>query len=88
MAAGFLDILYFGSFRDAIGRDGERVDPPSHVLTVSDLIQWLAGQGEPYASLFVDPSRVRAAVEDSAAALEDSVFGACEVALFPPGGVI
>ncbi|HEY0626212.1 MAG TPA: MoaD/ThiS family protein [Allosphingosinicella sp.] len=88
MALGFLDILYFGSFREAFGRDCERVDPPSHVLTVADLIEWLAVQGEPYASVFGDRSRVRAAVEGVSAAPGDSVFGAREVALFPPGGVL
>jgi molybdopterin synthase sulfur carrier subunit len=88
MAAGFLDLLYFGSFRDAFGRDGERVDPPSHVLTVADLVEWLAGQGEPYLTLFADRVRVRAAVEGASAGPGDSVFGAREVALFPPGAVL
>lgn len=88
MAAGFLDILYFGSFRDAVGKDDERVDPPSHVVTVADLVEWLAGRGEPYATIFADRTRVRAAVHGAAAGPEDSVFGAHEVALFPPGGVL
>lgn len=88
MAAGFLDILYYGSFRDAVGRDEERVDPPSHVLTVADLVGWLAEQGEPYASILADPARVHAAIEGAPAGPEDSVFGAREVALFPPGGVL
>ena len=48
----------------------------------------LAGQGEPYASIFADRSRVRAAVEGVAAGAEDSVFGAQQVAIFPPGGVL
>lgn len=84
----FLDILYFGSFRDAIGSDRERLEPPSHVLTISDLAGWLAGQGEPYASIFADRPRVRGAVEGVAAGPEDSLFGAHEVALFPRGGVL
>lgn len=84
----FLDILYFGSFREAVGRDRERVDPPSHVLTIADLAEWLAGQGEPYASMFADRTQVRGAVEGVTAAPDDSMFGAREVALFPPGGVL
>jgi hypothetical protein len=31
-----VDLLYFGSLRESLARDGERVDPPSHVLTISD----------------------------------------------------
>lgn len=83
-----LDLLYFGPYRDTFGRDTERVDPASHVLTVADLIEWLAEQGEPYRTAFADRRRVRAAVEGEAAGPEDSVFGAREVALFPPGGVL
>ncbi|MDP8993583.1 MAG: MoaD/ThiS family protein [Pseudomonadota bacterium] len=83
-----LDILYFGSFRDALGRDSERVDPPSHVLTVDDLVGWLAQRGEPYASAFADRVRIRAAVEGQPAERGDSFFGASEVALFPPTGAL
>lgn len=85
---GFVDILYFGLFREMFGRDGERVDPPSHVLTVRDLIDWLAERGEPYSTAFADRSRVRAAIEGVIASPEDSMFGAHEVALFPPGKLL
>ena len=37
-----VDLLYFAGLRDALGRDGERVDPPSHVLTIGDLTAWHA----------------------------------------------
>ena len=85
---GSLDILYFGRFRDALGCERERVDPPSHVATLADLIEWLAGQDARYAKAFADRDTVRGAVEGVSAGAEDSVFGAREVALFPPGGVL
>ena len=72
--------------REALGRDGERVDPPSHVLTIADLASWLAERGEPYASAL--GGDVRGAVEAHMAGPGDSFFGAREVALFPPPGVI
>ncbi|MFN3944521.1 MAG: MoaD/ThiS family protein [Allosphingosinicella sp.] len=81
-----VDLLYFGRLREAIGRDTERVDPPSHVLTVEDLLGWLAGQGDPYATGLAGP--VRAAVDRDWAAPGDSFFGAREVALFPPVGAL
>ena len=83
-----IDLLYFGAFRDAIGRDGERVDPPSHVVTVADLITWLAERGDPYAGAFAQRERVLAAVEAEPAEREGNIFGAREVALFPPPGAL
>lgn len=85
---GSLDILYFGRFRDALGCERERVDPPSHVLTLADLIEWLATQDARYARAFADRGCVRGAVEGVGASATGSVFGAREVALFPPGGVL
>ena len=83
-----LEILYYGRLRDEIGRDRELVDPPSHVLTVEDLLGWLRGQGEPHASALADGSAIGAAVAGEWANSGDSLFGAVEVALFPPVGVL
>jgi molybdopterin synthase sulfur carrier subunit len=81
-----LDLLYFGALREALGRDVERIDPPSHILTVEDMIDWLSARGEPYAGLLADRGRLRAAVDREHAGLGDSLFGAKEAALFPPPG--
>ena len=81
-----VDLLYFGSLREALGRERERVDPPSHVLTIEDLVAWLAERGEPYSAALA--GEVRGAVEGRSSASGDSVFGAREVALFPPPGLI
>ena len=82
-----MEILYYGRLRDAIGRDREEVDPPSHVLAVDDLVAWLRGRGEPYASaLAVDG--IHAAVAGQWVRGKESLFGAVEVALLPPVGVL
>ena len=83
-----LEILYYGRLRDEIGRDREHVEIPSHVLSVEDLVGWLRGQGEPHASAFADGAAIHAAVAGEFAQAKDSVFGAVEVALFPPVGVL
>ena len=83
-----IDLVYLGALRAAMGRDGERIDPPSHILTVADLLGWMAGQGEPYASAFADGARIGAAIEAEVAGPEDSIFGAREVAFFPPPGAL
>ena len=82
-----LEILYYGRFRDEIGLDREQVDLPSHVLTVEDLIAWLRDRGDPHSAALDEPAAIRAAVAGEWAERGDSVFGAVEVALFPPVGV-
>ena len=82
-----MEILYYGRLRDEIGRDREAVDLPSHVLTVEDLIAWLRDRGEPHASALAG-EKIGAAVGDERAGPRDSVFGAPEVALLPPAGVL
>ncbi len=79
-----IDLLYFGELRQAIGVDGERVDPPTHVLTLEDLVNWLSERGAPYNFAFADREWLRGAVDREHATLADSFFGAQEVALFPP----
>jgi molybdopterin synthase sulfur carrier subunit len=83
-----LDLLFFGALRESLGRDGERVDPPSHVLTAEDLLAWLVEQGEPYAAAFADRARIRVAVEAEMAEPDSNIFGASEVAFFPPPGAL
>jgi molybdopterin synthase sulfur carrier subunit len=79
-----LDLLYFGDVRGGLGRDGERIDPPSHVLTIEDLVAWLSERGAPYDLVFADRARLRAAVDLEHAGISESIFGAREVALFTP----
>ncbi len=79
-----VELVYFAWVREAIGRDGERVDPPAAVATVADLLDWLAGRGGGYAEAFADRARLRAAVDQSFVALDAAIAGAREIAIFPP----
>ena len=83
-----LEILYYGRLRDEIGLDREPVELPSHVLSVEDLLAWLRERGEPHAAALADPAAIGAAVAGEWAGPKDSLFGAVEVALFPPRGVL
>jgi sulfur-carrier protein len=83
-----LEILYYGRLRDEIGLDREEVDLPSHVLAIEDLLGWLRDRGEPHASALARPGAIGAAVAGEWAGGTDSLFGAVEVALFPPRGVL
>lgn len=79
-----IDMLYFAWVRDAVGRDGERVSPPGTVATVSDLLDWLAGQSDDHARAFADRARLRAAIDQDFVPLDSALGDAREVAIFPP----
>ena len=77
-------MLYFAWVRERIGRGGETVDPPADIVTVADLIGWLAAGSDGHSAAFVDRTRLRAAVDQNFVALDASIVGAREVAIFPP----
>ena len=77
-----IDLLYFGPLRDRIGRDHEQIETPTHVLTIEDLVVWLAERGSPYREALRGP--ITGAIDQHRATSTDNFFGAKEVALFPP----
>jgi molybdopterin synthase sulfur carrier subunit len=77
-------LRYFAWVREAMGRSEEQVALPADVATVADLITWLASRDEAGAGVFADRSRIRAARDGAMVALDASVAGAAEIALFPP----
>ncbi|MBX9813997.1 MAG: molybdopterin synthase sulfur carrier subunit [Proteobacteria bacterium SG_bin5] len=79
-----MELLYFAWVREAMGRGGERIDPPAEVVTVADLIGWLRARGPVEAAALADVARLRAAVDQRFVGLDASIVGAREVALFPP----
>lgn len=79
-----LQLLYFACVREAIGIDGETVDPPKDAGTVRTLVAWLAERGGGYAEAFANPERLRAAIDQLFVPLDAPIAGACELALFPP----
>jgi len=79
-----LDILYFAWVREGIGLGSERVDPPADVVTIADLIAWLATRSPGHAGALGDPKRLRAAVDQNFVSLDTPIGQAREIALFPP----
>jgi len=79
-----IEMLYFARVREVIGRSAETVSPPAEVVTIADLIAWLAARGGGYAEAFADPERIRAAIGEDFADLGTPIAGAREIALFPP----
>jgi molybdopterin synthase sulfur carrier subunit len=79
-----IDLLYFAWVREAIGRDGETIEPPEGVETVDALIDWLVGRGDGYAQAFADRSRLRVAIDQEFSGFDASLKGVREIAFFPP----
>ena len=79
-----LELLYFAWVREAIGCDGEQVDPPAEVTDVATLIAWLAARGGGYAEALAEPTKLRAAIDQLFVPLDAAIAGAREIAIFPP----
>jgi molybdopterin synthase sulfur carrier subunit len=70
--------------REAIGRDGERVDVPAEVTTIAALLDRLAARGGGYAEALADRGRLRAALDQAFVPLDAALGEARELAIFPP----
>ena len=79
-----IELLYFAWVREAIGRDGESIEPPAEVTDVAGLIAWLAARGDGYAEALANPARLRAAIDQRFVTLDAPIAGARELAIFPP----
>jgi molybdopterin synthase sulfur carrier subunit len=79
-----IEMLYFAWVRERIGRGSEVVDPPGEVVTVADLIGWLADGSAVHSAAFADRARLRAALDQMFVPLEAVLGSAREVAIFPP----
>lgn len=79
-----IELRFFASLREAVGRDAEQADVPAEVRTIADLRVWLAGRGEPWASALGSTRAVRAALDQTMVAGGAALHEGAEVAFFPP----
>lgn len=77
-------MIYFAWVRERIGVAEEEVSPPAGIVTISDLVAWLATTSDTHAAAFVDRDRLRAARDQDFVPLEAPIAGAKEIAIFPP----
>ncbi len=76
--------VYFAWVRERIGKAEEEIAPPAQVVTVADLIAWLAQRDEGYAHAFENPRVIRAALDRAHVKPQTPLGAAHEVAFFPP----
>jgi len=79
-----LKLVYFAWVRERIGKPDEELAPPASVMTIEQLMQWLAGRGEEYAHAFENPKVIRAAIDRRHVRPDQAIAGAREIAFFPP----
>jgi sulfur-carrier protein len=79
-----MDVLYFAWVRESIGVSHEQVTPPAEVVSVAELIAWLANRSPGHAEAFREPARLRAAIDQQFVPLDAALGEAREVAIFPP----
>jgi molybdopterin synthase sulfur carrier subunit len=79
-----LKLLYFAWVRERIGHAQETVALPPDVVSVRDLLAWLATRGEGYAAALEHAHAIRVAINQEHVRHDASLSGAREVALFPP----
>jgi len=76
--------IYFAWVRERIGKAEEEIDPPAEVVTVRDLMGWLAARDENSAYAFERAPVIRAAIDRVHVKPETNIAGAREIAFFPP----
>jgi molybdopterin synthase sulfur carrier subunit len=79
-----LKILYFAWLRERLNRGSEEVDLPDSVVTVADLIDWLANRDEAFAHAVAKRSLIKSAVDAKLVPHETPIAGASVIAFFPP----
>ncbi|MGL5114623.1 MAG: molybdopterin converting factor subunit 1 [Beijerinckiaceae bacterium] len=77
-------LVYFAWVRERVGKPEEDVALPAEVVTVADLIAWLAGRGEEYAYAFENGPLIRAAIDKAHVRHDATIARAREIAFFPP----
>lgn len=79
-----LSLIYFAWVRERIGLDGEVIRHPGAEASVADVVAALAAREGGYADALGAPERLRAALDQRFARLDERIGTARELALFPP----
>jgi sulfur-carrier protein len=79
-----IKVRYFAWVRERVGKAEEELEPPAGIVTVDQLMAWLAAKGERYAYAFENPKVIRTAIDRSHVRADARIDGAGEIAFFPP----
>ena len=76
-----IQVLYFASLKEALGKSGESLDLPAGIVTVGALRDWLVAEGR---GALATAKNLRCAVNQDMAGLDAPVREGDEIAFFPP----
>lgn len=79
-----LNIQYFASIRETLGRDGEELELPKAVVSVQDLIEHLLAENPHFSTVFAEGKKVLVAVNQTVVETDHRLAESDEVAFFPP----
>jgi molybdopterin synthase sulfur carrier subunit len=79
-----LKLRYFAWVRERVGKPEEKIEVPSGIVTVGELMKWLASRGEEYAYAFENLKVIRAAIDQRHVRADATIKDASEIAFFPP----
>lgn len=79
-----LRIHYFAGVREAVGRDGDRIEFPADVATVADLIRHLRKSDNRFERMMSEQEQVLVAVNQAVTGHKGAVADGDEIAFFPP----
>ena len=76
-----IQVLYFASLKEALGKSSESLDLPAGITTVGTLRDWLVAEGR---GALATAKNLRCAVNQDMAGLDAPVREGDEIAFFPP----
>ena len=79
-----VNIRYFASVREKLGRDAEEIELPAGVSTIAGLRSHLRTRGASWAEALADTRLLRTAVNQDMAQPTAAIKAGDEVAFFPP----
>ena len=79
-----MKLRYFAWVRERVGKPEEDIEVPAGVVTIEELMVWLASRGEEYAHAFANPKVIRAAIDKTHVRPQTPIGTAAEIAFFPP----
>ena len=79
-----IQLKYFASVREALGRSDESVDVPEGIATVGDVRAWLRVRGGVWAEALAEGRALRRACNHVMTDAGTRITDGCEVAFFPP----
>ncbi|ACC70123.1 molybdopterin converting factor subunit 1 [Paraburkholderia phymatum] len=79
-----IQLKYFASVREALGRSDEAVEVPEGIATVGDVRAWLRARGGAWAEALAEGRALRMACNHVMTDAGTRITDGCEVAFFPP----